>query len=305
MVEKGTKTGARSLLAENVFDTLREPLLVLDASLRVQKANSAFYAAFLLPPNSIEGHSIYRIDRRRWDRPELRQLLEATLPTDAASKNFPIDFEIDGLGKRHMLLNAQQIHQSESNLRSILLALEDVTERNQAQRVIARHMAEVERSNVELEQFAYVASHDLQEPLRMVASFSELLARRYKDGLDSDAQEFIGFIVDGVHRMQALINDLLVYSRVGRRDLAFSEVDCENILETVLANLKTAIADASAVITHEKLPKVCADGMQMGQLFQNLLGTLSFEAISPLAFAFPAATPPTSGCLRCPITASG
>jgi PAS domain S-box-containing protein len=275
----GQTDAARAILAESVFDTTREPLLVLNSSLCVQKANAAFYSTFHLAPESVENQPIYQIDHRRWDRPELRHLLESTLPGRRESKDIPIEFEIGGRGRRNILLNARRTDHADPRLRSVLLAVEDVTERKQAEELLARQLAQAHQSNAELDQFAYVASHDLQEPLRMVASFSELLAKRYSDKLDSDAKEFIGFAVEGVHRMQAMINDLLVYSRVGRRDLVFAPVDCEGVLQTVLANLKHAIDECDADIAHGPLPVVTADAIQMGQLFQNLIGnSLKFRS---------------------------
>jgi two-component system sensor kinase len=131
---------------------------------------------------------------------------------------------------------------------------------------------ELARSNTELEQFAYVASHDLQEPLRTVASYCQLLQRRYKDQLDADAQQFIAFAVDGAMRMKALISDLLTYSRVGTRGKPFEPTDLANILERAMFNLKVAIEESGVVITHDTLPVVVADGSQLTQLFQNLIG---------------------------------
>jgi len=131
---------------------------------------------------------------------------------------------------------------------------------------------ELARSNAELEQFAYVASHDLQEPLRMVASFSQLLARRYRGKIDTDADEFIGFAVDGATRMQRLLNDLLAYSRVGTRSKPFIAIDCNSVLSDALANLKPAIEESGAVVTHEPLPFIRGDEVQLTQLFQNLIG---------------------------------
>jgi len=127
-------------------------------------------------------------------------------------------------------------------------------------------------SNAELEQFAYVASHDLQEPLRMITSYTTLLAKRYKGKLDQDAEEFIGFAVDGAKRMQGLIQDLLTYSRVGSKAKEFTTVDCESVLSTALNSLALAIAESGAQIEHDPLPKVRGDAGQLGQLFQNLLG---------------------------------
>ncbi|QGQ99493.1 HAMP domain-containing protein [Paenibacillus psychroresistens] len=127
-------------------------------------------------------------------------------------------------------------------------------------------------SNGELEQFAYVASHDLQEPLRMVASYVQLLAKRYKGKLDQDADDFIHYAVDGSQRMQSLINDLLAFSRVGSKGKEFKIVDLGIVLQHVLANLQQAILENGAVITHDTLPTLTADPTQIAQLLQNLIG---------------------------------
>ena len=141
-----------------------------------------------------------------------------------------------------------------------------------SRKALEESIAELARSNADLQQFAYVASHDLKEPLRMVASYTQLLARRYKGKLDSDADEFIGYAVDGANRMQRLINDLLAYSRVTAQGQVFEEVDCNVVLEEVLSNLRVAVEESRAVVTHAPLPTVMADGRQLGQLFQNLIG---------------------------------
>jgi len=148
----------------------------------------------------------------------------------------------------------------------------DITQRKLAEEALKQTMAELARSNTELEQFAYVASHDLQEPLRMVASYTQLLARRYKGKLDADADEFIGYAVDGALRMQRLINDLLAYSRVGTRGKPFEPTNCNDVFNHAVANLRAAIEENGAVVTHDRLPTVMADFTQMVQLFQNLIG---------------------------------
>jgi PAS domain S-box-containing protein len=148
----------------------------------------------------------------------------------------------------------------------------DITARKQAEQALADKAEELQRSNTELEQFAYVASHDLQEPLRMVASYTQLLGRRYKGKLDGEADEFISYAVEGATRMQVLINDLLAYSRVGTRGKPFSIADCNEVLGRALANLKLAGEEAGAQITSEALPQVEGDPTQLMQLFQNLIG---------------------------------
>ncbi|MDY7039913.1 MAG: PAS domain S-box protein, partial [Chloroflexota bacterium] len=155
---------------------------------------------------------------------------------------------------------------------SDMVFIRDITERKRAEKELRERTEALERSNRELEQFAYIASHDLQEPLRMVASYVQLLERRYKGQLDADADDFIAYAVDGATRMKTLINDLLAYSRVGTRGKPFEPVDCGIVLQQVLANLQLAIGESGTVVTHDVLPTVMADDVQLAQVFQNLIG---------------------------------
>ena len=154
----------------------------------------------------------------------------------------------------------------------VTAAIRDITTRKVAEAHLLYKVEELNRSNEELGQFAYIASHDLQEPLRMVASYTQLLARRYKGRLDSDADEFITFAVDGANRMQRLIQDLLAYSRVGTKGKDLLETSSEDALQRAILNLRGAIADSGAMVTHDPLPAVMADEMQLVQLLQNLIG---------------------------------
>jgi signal transduction histidine kinase len=171
-----------------------------------------------------------------------------------------------GLAVQQEMLKRQR---AEEGVRKI----NDELERRVIERTaeLDRRAAELARSNGELEQFAYVASHDLQEPLRMVASFTQLLERRYKDKLDADAKEFINYAVDGARRMQTLITDLLSFSRVGTQGKPMVATSCETVLKQVLGTLKLAIQESGAEITHEEMPEVMGDPQQLGQLFQNLI----------------------------------
>jgi len=148
----------------------------------------------------------------------------------------------------------------------------DITERKRSEERLVKTARELKRSNDELQQFAYVASHDLQEPLRRVASFTELLAKRYKGRLDSDADEFIDFAVDGCNRMQGLIRDLLAYSRAGASGKALHRCPSEDALNNALVNLRAAIEESGAVVTHDPLPAIWTDDKQLTQVFQNLIG---------------------------------
>ena len=160
--------------------------------------------------------------------------------------------------------------------------IRDITERKWADAELKQRTEALARSNAELEQFAYVASHDLQEPLRMVASYVQLLARRYQGQLDADADEFIAFAVDGANRMKRLIQDLLTYSRVGTRGKVFKPANCQEVLEQALANLKVAIEESRAMVTYDPLPSVLGDDGQLIQLFQNLIGNaIKFRGQEP------------------------
>jgi len=175
--------------------------------------------------------------------------------------------------QQRLLHHQRDLKESENRYRQ---AYEQLTiqmqERKQAEEALKDKTEELARSNRDLEQFAYVASHDLQEPLRMVTSYVQLLARRYKGKLDSDADEFIGFAEGGAIRMWKLINALLTYSRVGMQAKQLKSTDCETILIQSLNNLKVAIEENGAVVTHDPLPTVMADNSQLVQLFQNLIG---------------------------------
>jgi len=131
---------------------------------------------------------------------------------------------------------------------------------------------ELARSNRDLEQFAYVASHDLQEPLRMVATYTQLLAERYQGKLDDSADKYIHYAVDGALRMQKLVQDLLSFSRVGRQGMALSSTDCNVVVQAALQNLEAAILESGAAVKPDQLPVVMADGSQLAQVFQNLIG---------------------------------
>src|SRR5579883_3357211 len=158
----------------------------------------------------------------------------------------------------------------------------DITERKRAEAELRKTAQELARSNLDLEQFAYVASHDLQEPLRAVAGCVQLLRNRYQGQLDARADELIAHTVDGVSRMQTLIDDLLAFSRVGTRGKTFEETDCNTVLDQALADLEVSVRESGAAITHDPLPVVSGDAGQLAQLFQNLLGNaIKFRSQQP------------------------
>lgn len=154
--------------------------------------------------------------------------------------------------------------------------------RRRAEEDLAKKAVELARSNADLEQFAYIASHDLQEPLRMVAAYTQLIAERYRGKLDDNADKFIGYACEGALRMQTLINDLLAFSRIGRTGVKAGRVNCDAAMAEVLLNLGPAIRDCGATVSYAPLPEVLADSSQMTQVFQNLIGNaIKFRGKEP------------------------
>jgi PAS domain S-box-containing protein len=187
-------------------------------------------------------------------------------------RDYPLEIREPNAHTIPVLYNASIYRDEAGQVQGVFAAARDISERRRMEAVLAQRAEALERSNRELEQFAYVASHDLQEPLRMVASYVELLARRYQGHIDDKADKYIHYIVDGATRMQTLINDLLTFSRVATRAKPFTCTSAENALAEVLGNLERSIADKQATVTHDPLPEVVVDPTQFEQVMQNLVG---------------------------------
>lgn len=264
--------------SEAIVNTARDPILVLGADLRVRAANRAFYTTFGTTAGEVHGRLIYTLGRGEWDLPALRELLETALLRQTPFDDFEVEQALPGQARRIMLLNARLLPSEAGSDPMLLLAIEDVTARREAERelqksrlLLEKANADLARSNAELEQFAYVASHDLQEPLRMVASYTQLLGRRYKGRLDQDADDFIAYAVDGANRMKALINDLLSYSKAGKHAETFQETPLQAAVDRAVDNVRAALTESGGTVTHGDLPVVTADPGQLIQLFQNLI----------------------------------
>jgi PAS domain S-box-containing protein len=225
--------------------------------------------------------------------PEDRQLTESIWNQALAGKNiYKVEHRVRVANGSYRFFAVRAIPVLDANEQIIewVGTVTDITERKLAEEALQKAKAELEikveertaelhtlnedlkRSNLELEQFAYVASHDLQEPLRAVAGYSQLLGQEYQECLNDSAQEYLAYIVDGATRMRQLIQDLLAFSRVGTRGQAFVPIDCNIVLNQALSNLQVAIAQSKAIITYDSLPTVLADKTQLVQLFQNLIG---------------------------------
>jgi PAS domain S-box-containing protein len=179
-------------------------------------------------------------------------------------------------------LTVSPIRDHAGEVAAISIIGRDISFRKQTENALKEKTDELERSNTELEQFAYIASHDLREPLRTITSYLQLLQQRYAAQLDADGNEFIDFTVDGAKRMDRLIKDLLTYSRLGSANLQFEEVALSDTMEIVLSHLQESAKLQEAKITYDSLPVIVASGLQMVQLFQNLImNAIKFRGPSP------------------------
>lgn len=309
------------VFAESIIETVREPLLVLDADLRVVSANPAFYRTFTVVPQETEGCFLYELGNRQWDVPKLRELLEKIIPQQVFFEDFEVEHDFPNIGHKVMLLNARLIQAKGKHPHRILLAIEDITDRKQIQAALkkayenleerveartrelaqanlqlqkeieerrrteeqlAQKAKELARSNADLEHFAYLVSHDLQEPLHVAAGFLKLLSRRYKKHLDAKGEEFIDCALSSISRLEQQIKDLLEYSRVTTRGKEFDWVDANAVVEQVCQDLSLTIQEKKAAITWDPLPKVMADPAQLARVFLNLIGNaLKFAGNRP------------------------
>jgi PAS domain S-box-containing protein len=256
----------------DIIDTVREPLLVLDSAFRVTHTNRAFYQTFRLDRADTIGQQLFVLGDGQWDIAPLRELLRERLVAESELYDVEVDHVFPGIGRKIMLLNARLVTHDPSVSRLILLAIEDVTERKLAERRLAAQRRELQRSNAALNEFAFVASHDLQEPLRKILSFGERLGTSAGPVLDGNARQYLQRMLSAAARMRTLISDLLAYSQVATSSEPFAATDLAAIAREVVTDLETAIADAGGRIAVAELPVIDADALQMRRLLQNLLG---------------------------------
>ncbi len=257
-------------LYHSLVDTLPISILRKDLQGRVTYGNQGYCDMMKRPLSQLLGKTdfdLFPLDMaKKYARDDDKVVTTGTMFEDIEEHRKP-----DGTNLHVHVLKAP-VRDARGEIVGTQIIFWDVTARKQAEEALARTAADLTRSNRELEQFAYVASHDLQEPLRMITSYTQLIVKRYHDKLDSDARDFMGFAVDGAHRMQRLINDLLAYSRVGTRGKPMQETPGDEVLQAALDNLKLAIEETGAQVSHDRLPLVLGDAVQLTQLFQNLVG---------------------------------
>jgi two-component system CheB/CheR fusion protein len=284
--------------AESIVTTIREPLIVLDKKLCIKTANASFYKKFNTEEQDTEGKLFYEIQNHQWDDNLMRSLLEKILPERERLTDFEISLNFPSIGKRTLLLNAVQIINKKKSEKLILLAIEDITERKLAEqklktfaeeletqvkeRTAALHKSnqELKQSNSQLDQFAYVASHDLQEPLRKILTFSARLQDKHQDEMGTEVKYYLNKIQTASSRMRTLIQDLLNYSRLLQHEKLFSTTDLNETVRNILSDFELLIQEKKAKITIDHLPFVDAIPLQMNQLFYNLVSNaLKFSKV--------------------------
>jgi PAS domain S-box-containing protein len=267
--QEALRAGERFLAS--IFSSILDGICVLDTDMNILRVNATMekWYAHALP---LVGRKCYEVYHGRSAPCEQCPSIQTLRTGQAAYEVSPLRDEKGEIIGWFDLYSFPLVDADTGQITGVIEYVRDISARKQAEDELQKTLVDLERSNKELEQFAYVASHDLQEPLRMVSSYTQLLARRYHGKLDADADDFINYAVDGAERMQRLINDLLTFSRVGTRGKPFAPTDCEVLLTQTLDNLKMTIQETGAVITHEPLPPIIADDTQMAQLFQNLIG---------------------------------
>lgn len=289
LLDRNDQLNISRLYAESIIATIREPLIVLDKDMKVRTANQSYYKKFKTSEEETEGISFYQLKNGLWDIPALRSALENSLLTEGRFADVEIKQRFEDIGERTLLLNACRISRKEDAELLILLAFEDNTDSRNRENDLINFSHELEtkveertvslketntllkQSNESLEQFATIASHDLQEPLRKIRTFSALLNQRYSETIKGEAWELINKISVAAKRMSDLISDVLNFSKVLDANV-FEQVDLNVILQNVSNDFDMLIEQKKAIISKGELPVIKAVPLQMNQLFYNLIG---------------------------------
>ena len=289
LYDRNDQLNLARLYAESIVTTIREPLIILNRNLKVRSANKSFYTKFRTYAEETEGRTLFELGNNQWDIPGLRKMLEQILPDKTSIVDFEVEHDFPIIGVRVMLLNATQILRDNMEDESILLAFEDITEKRKVDRELKLFSDELERqvlertyslnkvnaeliySNESLEQFAYIASHDLQEPLRKIRTFSSLLKDRFNGDLPEEAHDFLSKIINSSDRMSTLIREVLDYSRILHGGEVFEKVNLNDIVREIIFDFDLLINDKNAVVNYHELPVIDGIPLQIKQLFNNLI----------------------------------
>jgi len=276
-VTKISEDAAREY-AENIINTVREPLIALDHDLRVVTASRSFYKVFKVTPEETVGQLMYDLGNKQWDIPKLRELLETILPQKATFDDYEVEHDFADIGRRVMLLNARQIQRTSGKERIILLAIEDITERKLAEgevqalnQELEQHITELQVVNEELKTFSYAVSHDLKAPLVTIGGFSRRLLEKYGDSLDEKGQQYLKMINTSSIRMEELIRGLLSFFSSGREAVNFSSLKMEKMVWEVFNQLKGMCQNRTIRLHVETMPDLKGDEAMITQVIVNLL----------------------------------
>jgi PAS domain S-box-containing protein len=277
--------------SESIVDTVREPLVILDAELRVLSANRSFYQTFRVTAEETVGQLLYDLGNGQWDVPPLRKMLEEILPTSTTVEAYEVEHEFETIGRRIMLLHARRIYREATTTAMVLLAIEDITERKRAEEVLERLNSELDHKNKELESVLYVASHDLWSPLVNIKGFSgELdqackavrslvrgatlpddLKEQLETAVDEKIPRALDFIVASVTKMDMLLAGLLRLSRLGQAAIHPALLDMKAMLAGIAKSFEFQVREMGATLQIDDLPPCLGDATQVNQVFSNLL----------------------------------
>jgi len=254
-----------------VIQTVHQPLLVLDGELRVLRANRAFFEAFQVDAPGTIGRPLTELGDGQWNSPGLRAFLNELLDGDPGLKSTEVEDDFPVIGRRIMKMNAQRVRGDSAGWDAFLIAIEDITERERLLQDLHRRTRDLERSNRELESFAHAASHDLQEPLRKILAFGDRLKASLGAELDERSADYLERMFSASRRMQQLIEEVLLYSRVSRDAIVPAPVGMAPLVRGVLNDLEIQIEEAGATVELSGLPTVLGSRVPIRYLVQNLL----------------------------------
>ncbi|MGZ9190186.1 MAG: sensor histidine kinase, partial [Nitrospira sp.] len=254
---------------ESIVATIHEPLVVLDADERVVSANQVFYQVFQLTEEETLGQAFFELNDKQWEIPVLRQLLAEDLPKMHRVEAFELQHDFPGIGSRTVLIRARLIEEKSGRPNLTLLTFLNITERKRLETERMRMIHELESANEELNNFAYVVSHDLKAPLRAIGSLADWIATDQQDKLDAEGQEHLRLLIQRVRRMNALIDGVLQYSRIGRLHETVIPIDLNELVHDVVDLL--APPSHIAVTVAPGLPSIQAEKTAIQQVLQNLI----------------------------------
>jgi PAS domain S-box-containing protein len=276
--------------SDAIIATVREPMVVLDKELRIITANRSFYRTFQVNPEETEKHLIYDLGNRQWDIPALKDLLEHILPNKSSFEDFEVEHDFESVGKKTMLLNARKVYRDKNTIEMILLAIEDITERKNAEEEMKKLNNDIELKNKELEEVINATSHDLRSPLISVIGFSKRLEKDLQDissiierdkvsvelgemltPVISDIKESIGYVRSSALNMEDLLTGLSKVLRIGYVALEKEQLDMNMLISDIKNVIKFQVKEAGATLEISELPPCIGDKNQIHQLFLNLL----------------------------------